>query len=288
MRKSLLYLAGAALIAVTPSCAPLINPLSQEYQQHQIHISTLEKLCDAPITQRQVTVHLYVSSKPSINAFREHKDEILKQVKRFYKQYSINLNFQDSPSPSFGFYTPNEIEVDILGSKDELERRFNEFSQTGYGIKFDGENVKRAFPAYTAVTSRVVMINEESKTYLLDETTLEILREKRPYLRDLSKQEIFIGATAKTISHEIAHLFGLPHQESMPPLMFPLRSEGFPNLMAYNDFEPTKDNLLGSTLTSMQIRIMHKFLADDSLYNLFKKCHDPHLYVTRLAEMAEN
>jgi len=266
MKKSVLL---ALFLALTTSCSSQTKQL-QITRQRQAVSYRLEDLCDTEISERDLTLHVYIADSERIWDYRDYKEELFGYVKEFFREQKVNCNIIHSDFNFKIFNSRNEFGVEILDSDKVLIKRYFEL----YPVADKGEENRkiknlRATKGSAVTKTGLVLINggwEEFRSYMPKE---EVEKQFLEEYEGVTRKEYLLRQNAANICHEVLHCLGLFHPKTFFPDLVDNYVKGIPNIMSYAPPKFTKENKTGYILNRFQLQFIHSFLAGNNSYKRF-------------------
>jgi hypothetical protein len=238
----------------------------------------LEDFLDTEVKLRDIKLNVYIENSENIWNYSEHKDEIFRYVKDFFKSHKVNCKINYSKTPMQDSNIINEFGLEILGSTEQMNKRrlelilgkfkvsektLNEFTKI-INLKNDGF-------AYTEGNICLVDGSYDIFMKTLGKTPSreEIKKRLNDNYQGISVQEAIQRNDADLICHEVLHCMGLFHPNIFKTDFFErYKIKDCPDIMIL-DLPRFDVNKQGYCLDEFQEKMMHSYLAGNNVYKAF-------------------
>lgn len=226
------------------------QPLTHVVKKAQSY--ELSDLCDTEVKERELYLRVYISPSEQLWDYHEYREELFGYVIGFFSSQHVKCVVQYSNKALPPLISPNTVGIEIYDLAT-LERRLSELSDKPKNFNNDkGIAISEA---------GIALINgtwEEFRTILSKE---EVKEQFSSFYFGIPVQKYILRQNAQNICHEVLHCLGLWHVPNGEYV-----AANIPNVMSY-DLPKFIDELpIGSTLTSVQRRIIHSHLASNNAF----------------------
>lgn len=216
---------------------------------------TLEELCDTPVEERNLFLHVYVEEdKKQAREFYER--EVFPKVAEFFEQHKIVciVNFQDEPLEYLNRHDETGLEIYL-----SQESYVNRYKRLINSTEENPDDIK-ATSGMAIIRKNIALFDASPKCYFMHGLSRAGFYWQE---RDSKVSNRLANRDAHTITHEILHNLGLFHTFQCKKY-FPESDE--PNIMSYNPANFEEYPIIGGFITDEQIKIIHSRLAGNCAY----------------------